>query len=318
MTAAARPLEAFPAVATSDVDLLYHEAQRLMSRHSMYAPAHLVASSLIRGARLGSTGLLYFEYGFGTEISSLSLEGYSTVHIPLEGALEFEDRGERHRVSAGEGAVFSDGMPVRMRWSDDLRLLVARIDQQALISRLGLLLPGHRRNEVVFETLLRAPGVTGVVRTIADILGRSGGDLSPSAARELEDMLLTCLLIGQLNNHTSDILAPALPASPRTIRLAMEFIEGRYDESIAAADIAAAAGVAERSLYEAFRRRFGLSPTQYLRDVRLDRARALLLAGDTDVAGSAHAVGFHHPGRFAAAYRNRFGEPPSRTLRGRD
>jgi transcriptional regulator GlxA family with amidase domain len=55
----------------------------------------------------------------------------------------------------------------------------------------------------------------------------------------------------------------------------------------------------------------------YLRDLRLRRAREALLAADHDattVRAVAAAVGMLHPSRFAAAYREAFGEAPSDTL----
>jgi AraC-like DNA-binding protein len=51
--------------------------------------------------------------------------------------------------------------------------------------------------------------------------------------------------------------------------------------------------------------------------VRLDRAQAQLSrppSADTTVADIAHRWGFAHLGRFAAAYRARFGSTPSQTL----
>lgn len=55
----------------------------------------------------------------------------------------------------------------------------------------------------------------------------------------------------------------------------------------------------------------------YLRDDRLRRARETLLAaapGATTVGAVASGLGLLHLGRFAAAYRNAFGEAPSDTL----
>jgi hypothetical protein len=75
------------------------------------------------------------------------------------------------------------------------------------------------------------------------------------------------------------------------------------------------------ALPDGFRQRMGVTPTQYLRGVRLGRVRADLLASQpadpTTVAETAHRWGFAHLGRFAQYYRQRYGESPSDTLRGR-
>jgi len=62
---------------------------------------------------------------------------------------------------------------------------------------------------------------------------------------------------------------------------------------------------------DAFRRFRGCTPTAALRDLRLDRARARLTHGREGVSAVALGCGFTHLGRFAQAYRQRFGAAPS-------
>ena len=92
------------------------------------------------------------------------------------------------------------------------------------------------------------------------------------------------------------------PAAPQTI-----------------ADLALVAGTSARSLQAAFADHLGLSPMAYLRRVRLARAHEDLQAGVSgdgqSVADIAFRWGFGHVPRFAAAYRERYGVPPSQTLR---
>ena len=64
-------------------------------------------------------------------------------------------------------------------------------------------------------------------------------------------------------------------------------------------------------------RKTGHSPHAFLHGLRLDRARAALVAPtpETTVADVAHACGIAHLGRFSQYYRERFGECPSETVR---
>ena len=83
-------------------------------------------------------------------------------------------------------------------------------------------------------------------------------------------------------------------------------------------DLAAIAGMSVRSLQEGFRRHVGCAPMTYLQQQRLLRAHDSLRRSDplrVTVAAVAHRWGFAHLGRFASAYRSRFGVPPSETLR---
>jgi transcriptional regulator GlxA family with amidase domain len=61
-----------------------------------------------------------------------------------------------------------------------------------------------------------------------------------------------------------------------------------------------------------------MSPTQYMRSVRLRDVRRALRASEgrgATVTNVATSYGFYELGRFAAAYREAFGEVPSETLR---
>jgi AraC-like DNA-binding protein len=101
-------------------------------------------------------------------------------------------------------------------------------------------------------------------------------------------------------------------------RVALDFMQHHAREPITPADAARAAGLHTRSLQQATQRHLGISPTVYLRNVRLDRARTDLLQhapGTATVASVARDWGFSNLGRFASNYRVRFGEKPNETLR---
>lgn len=92
----------------------------------------------------------------------------------------------------------------------------------------------------------------------------------------------------------------------------------RPEEMLSLAAICIAAGAAERTLNLACREFLGQGAMQYARGRRLDLVRQRLMAGDTatvQVTEVAMRYGFWELGRFALAYRARFGERPSETLR---
>lgn len=106
---------------------------------------------------------------------------------------------------------------------------------------------------------------------------------------------------------------------PAAVHRAVAFITGRADEPVTVDEIAAAAGVSSRALREAFIRYFEVTPLGFLRRARLERAHAELLsagpASGVTVGAAARRWGWASPSRFAADYRQRFGIPPSHTLR---
>ena len=83
-------------------------------------------------------------------------------------------------------------------------------------------------------------------------------------------------------------------------------------------ELCATANVSERTLQYAFNAIMGMSPLTYLHRLRLHRARDELLrakSGSTTVTDVALTWGFWHFGEFSRAYKNCFGEVPSKTLR---
>lgn len=314
-------LERYPVIVASDPDLVHDAAVQLMSEHRMRLPSQTRSMrATIRSAPLQRTGLVYFEYGVPAEISSAPIEGYSTVHLPLAGAIELEADGVQHRVGPGTGLVFSHGRPVRMRWSADLRLLVARFDHDALLERLRSMLGVEVAEPLVFDSVLVAEGgadsTARLILATERMLADSGNMLSPVVVRQLEDAAMSALLLTHGHTSRERLAAPVSLPSPRTIRAAVAAIDARFDQEVTSADLAATAGVSERALHAAFQRRFGTSPMRYLRDHRYAIAHQRLRQGAAStVAEVAHGVGLHHLGRFSSDYRDRFGETPATTLR---
>jgi len=82
-------------------------------------------------------------------------------------------------------------------------------------------------------------------------------------------------------------------------------------------ELCAAANASERTLQYAFKDIMGMSPLTYLHRLRLHRARDELRktqSGTTTVTDVALNWGFWHFGEFSRAYKNCFGEVPSKTL----
>jgi AraC-like DNA-binding protein len=119
-----------------------------------------------------------------------------------------------------------------------------------------------------------------------------------------------------MSNRPAQDAAPALPA---VLRRAVAFMEANVDRPVTVSDIAEAARVSPRALQLAFRRRYGTTPTGYLRRMRLEQVHADLQAADATGGDTVSAIaarwGFTRAARFTTAYRAQFGTTPSQTLR---
>jgi AraC-like DNA-binding protein len=91
---------------------------------------------------------------------------------------------------------------------------------------------------------------------------------------------------------------------------AIRWIRENYAEPIKVADLARLAGMSESAFHRHFRAVTTMSPIQYRKLIRLQEARALLVARPGDVAGIGHLVGYDSPTQFSREYRELFGAPP--------
>jgi AraC-like DNA-binding protein len=200
--------------------------------------------------------------------------------------------------------------------------LCIKISKFAVESELEALLGHPVATDIRFDLALdlttpAAASWLGVVRLLIDEVDREGGLLERSATHRdyLEKLLITGLLHLQTHEHLEDLLSPQPPARPRTVKRALDLIESNPQSNFSLSDLARHAGVGARRLQLAFQETLHTSPTNYMRKVKLEHARAELLAGQDTVMAVAYRWGFGHPGRFATMYREAFGESPSETRR---
>jgi len=272
-------------------------------------------------------GLMSSEYGPAVQISCSPPISIVTVNFVFGGRMLIDDHeasSETVVADDGHAGVFCFPDDVTMQWTPGMRQLMLTIDKSLLERHLRNLL-----NEPVRDPLLFAPlvdlrdsgqGMVAAVRTLRQALRQCGkAGPPPVLAKEIEHVVLTSLLLGQRHNYTDRIFsAQPLPA-PRLVRRVVDLIHSAPETAFTVADLAEFAGVSERGLHAAFRRQLGTTPMSYLRRHRLERAHEELQrldpAAGVKVTDVAVRYGFSHMGRFAAAYRERFGEPPSVTIR---
>jgi AraC-like DNA-binding protein len=138
---------------------------------------------------------------------------------------------------------------------------------------------------------------------------------SPDFAILQDDLLSTVREILR-SGETSP--AGSAPNARRLAAQAVELIYDRQDFKLSVRNLAVTLDVSERTLQYAFRDQFDVSPQAFLINCRLHQARKSLQSSDpeqTTVAMIAAKHGFFDFGRFAAKYRQLFGEHPSVTLR---
>ncbi len=96
-----------------------------------------------------------------------------------------------------------------------------------------------------------------------------------------------------------------------TVAKALRLIEERYAESVRVEEIARAVFLSPDRFTEVFAQSVGRTPRDYLRYLRIEKAKSLLRAGELSVTEVAQASGFGDPAYFARAFRATVGSSPT-------
>lgn len=257
--------------------------------------------------------------GWGAEVSVASDHpGAYAINIPLGGRLESRTAHDTVVSTPGLATVNPPDTPTLItRWSSACTIVGVKIDRDHLHREIGRMMarPDVRLPAQIDLRDAAGAGWLRMVQSIYDEAGEADGLWqNPLVAQQLSGALTTALVLAAVPESESD----QQQVRPRIVKRVLDAIEGDPAHAWTAADMADTAGVSVRRLQEGFREYVGMSPREFLSDVRLDRVHRELLdpAAATSVTDVAMRWGFTHTGRFAAAYRRKFGESPSETLRG--
>jgi AraC-like DNA-binding protein len=96
---------------------------------------------------------------------------------------------------------------------------------------------------------------------------------------------------------------------------AMQFIRAHSTEALTVPAIARRVAMSPSHFAHRFRAVARVSPMRFLRDVRLEQARARLLHGPARVGDVARDLGYESQAHFAREFKRRYGAPPTQYVR---
>lgn len=264
----------------------------------------------------------YLSLPDGARIDAPRVPEHQLVIAPVDGEVVVTSGGDVVRATSTTSACPAEGQPVSLRRAGDGPVMLLALTTDGLRRGTDVLLGRTPDRSVRFAPSfdLLAPGAqrwqTAVALLHAEVAALDGADPGPELLPVASLVTTTLLLV-----HGGGVAAalrgsPALHAD-RALRRSVDHALANLDHALRVADVAAAGGMSVRTLQASFRAVFDQTPTAWLRDRRLERARdelVLASARETTVAQVAHRWQFSNAGRFAAAYRERFGERPAATL----
>lgn len=298
-----------------DLDETRERISRVMQPHALQPSGRVHGASHMDFVRIGGLGIGTIAFGDAMRVQVDAVDGYYLLMFCLSGQANVRAMGRQIGVDAQTGILCAPGERFDAQLSADCEQFVLRIDAATVGA-----LTGDPR--ATLDPVLRVSDAAlaawrqqlMLVAGSPDLLERANAN--PRVASQLEHLLIDLLIEG---HPPSAVPASRHDPAPGFVRRAQEFVAAHYAQPLQLADIVRAAGVPERTLRDAFMQFRAMSPMQYLRHTRLEHARELLRAADTErrIADIALDCGFMHLGRFAIAYRETFGELPSETLEGK-
>jgi AraC-like DNA-binding protein len=106
-----------------------------------------------------------------------------------------------------------------------------------------------------------------------------------------------------------------LDQQDRGISKAIAWLKDHYDQPIKVEELAQATNMSVSSLHHRFKAVTNIGPMQYQKQLRLQRARSLLLNGEVDATTAAYKVGYESASQFSREYRRLFGAPPMQDIK---
>jgi AraC family transcriptional regulator, glycine betaine-responsive activator len=161
--------------------------------------------------------------------------------------------------------------------------------------------------EIDEDRFTSAGGTTALDMMLSLITTQHGPDM---AAQVAETILHSPI------RHHSENQRLSLPARigarhPKLVSI-IEKMEENLEDPLSPSLLAKQAGLSTRQLERLFRRYLDRSPKRYYLELRLKKARSLLLQTDMSVINVALACGFSSPSHFSKCYRAYYGRTPYR------
>ncbi|WP_246075060.1 AraC family transcriptional regulator [Nonomuraea terrae] len=235
-----------------------------------------------------------------------SHETYS-FGVTETGAQAFTCRGAAHTSAAGMVMAFNPEDPHDGHAADALGFTYRMVHiGPRLLSGALADATGHRAGLPLFASpVLDDPALAGALRALHAALLDDG-----ATALRRDELLQATIAAIVRRAATATPHAPARPTRSRRVAgQARQVLHDRLTDDLTVDDLAHAAGASRYAVYRAFRSEYGLSPSDYQRQLRLRTARDLIAAG-TPISEAAAATGFADQAHLTRWFTRCFGLTP--------
>jgi AraC family transcriptional regulator len=251
------------------------------------------------------------------EPASDFLPGGTTEHLIFVNLADHhmvcESDGEiiEGKYAAGHVGVHPSHTPVRWEWNTRLNFLLMTLDP-AFLNRVAQETFGHDSGtvELTFSDGKHDPAISNIASAL--LREAVSGDVGNRMLAESLANVLAVHLIRHYSGRPAQASAEVSAMPTRAVSQAVRFIHDNYARELSLADIGAAARLSSFHLTRVFKKAMGMSPHQYLVQVRVNSARALLTSGGgrQSLAEVAAAVGFSDQSHLTRQFKRVLGLTP--------
>ncbi|MEQ1747530.1 MAG: ATP-binding protein, partial [Saprospiraceae bacterium] len=215
-------------------------------------------------------------------------------------------------VANGEEALAAIDLATSLIISD---IMMPRMDGFQLLERLK---NDDRFRHIPVVMLTARADIQDKLRAL-----RTGVDDYLTKPFDEDELLARVRNLAQRQKNRAETISDDMPETPASTHISQADAEwlaeleawtraNLHDEFLSVSSMAQVAALSERQLLRRMRAITGLSPQQYIAEMRMQKARESLEIGAfRTVAEAAYSAGFSNAKAFTRAYRERFGRLPS-------
>ncbi|AKJ99786.1 AraC family transcriptional regulator [Pseudomonas fluorescens] len=267
---------------------------------------------------------------YSTAIDTLNIvrcdqptDALHVVHKPglcviVEGRKEVRLADERYVYDPLNYLVVSVTLPLAgqvVEASPERPYLCVRLDiDPAQICRLiadasAIGVPPPKTGRGLFLDRIDSPLLDAVLRLLR--LLDSPDDIATLAPLAQQEIFYR-LLRGTQGQRLQEIAIP--DTQTHRISRAIEWLNTHYAEPLSIDSLAQMINLSPSALHHRFKAVTAMSPLQYQKQLRLQEARRLLLADNSDVSSIGYKMGYESPSQFSREYSRLFGASPSKDI----
>lgn len=248
-----------------------------------------------------------------------SHDDFSELVIVMEGSAQHIVNSESYQISRGDVFVIGSGIEHGFSRTKNLRIcnIMFRPDfwngekydivKTAGFQALFVLEPSYARQNRFCSRLKLSAQQYDKAFSICSQMCQEYSD----KLEGWKTMFLSGFL--ELSAMLSRIYTISETSSDDVVKLAkaVSFIENHFDMDMSVAELAAMSNYSERQFIRLFKASFGCRPTEYIRSLRLRKAKMLLKSTDMTVSQIATACGYGDSNYFTRVFRTAAGQTPT-------